>query len=100
MLNEQEVSKAESSFSGVSDIEKYFFRKPYRLVAYIETGVIKRISVVGVHISQLASAVGIPLKYKDKEFNRLPETFVNPENFDNIGAIISAGRKMFPEPER
>ncbi len=100
MLNQQVVPKAEPIFSSVFDVEKYFAKRPDRLVDYIETGVIKRVSVVGVHISQLANAVGIPLKYMDREFNRLPETFVSPENFDNIGAIINAGRQMFPSPKQ
>lgn len=98
MISNQVDQKPVAVFASISDIEKYFKKRPNRLIAYIDTGVAKRVSVLAVHISQLATMVGIPLKYNGKVYDNLPEIFISPEKFDNIGAIISAGNKMFPGP--
>ena len=87
-------------FASISDVEKYFKKCPDRLVAYVDTGVAKRVSVLAVHINQLATMVGISLKCNGKAYDNLPEIFISPEKFDNIGAIISTGHRMFPPPER
>jgi len=100
MFNSRVDQKPVAEFSDISDVHKYFAKQPDRLVAYIDTGVSKRVSVIGVHIAQLANKVGIPLKYRNTEYKDLPEIFISAENFDNIGTILRAGSSMFSRSQR
>lgn len=87
---------AETRFFTVGDVMKHFDKEPAKLVAYVENGISKRVTVLGVHIAQLAKMVGIPVKIQGRAYTRLPEQFFHTDHIDNIGDIINAGHRLFP----
>lgn len=89
-------SKAKQMFFSVEDVTRFFNENPDRLVDYIEMGILRRVSIVGIHIAQLANKVGVPLKFGSYSYETLPRTFIKPSSFDNIGPILSMARMMFP----
>lgn len=84
-------------YNSFYDVKAMFDKNPSKLVAYVEMGILKDVSLLGVHIYQLASRVGIVLESGSIQYNNLPEGFVDPRDFDNIGAIVAAGKIKFPD---
>lgn len=96
-----------AEFASVLDIFKYFEQHPTRLIDYIETALErgnqdprfpKGNAVPGFHIAQLARLVNMPLKAGDQTFSQLPECFVQPSRFENIGLILTMARALYPRP--
>lgn len=90
-------SKAVPVFFSVEDITRSFDRDPTRLVGYVGMGFSKSVSIVGVHIAQLANKVGVPLKSGGAAYSALPANFYKPENFENMGTILTLAYRMFPD---
>ena len=92
----KEEPKAKREFDDIADVTRYFEKNPNRLVDYVEMGIARRTSVLAVHIAQLAYKVGIPPVSGKTMFTALPETYIKPERFTNIGDILTEAYKRFP----
>lgn len=69
---------------------------PGQLVRYVGYGYKNPgIAVIGLHISQLASLVGITPIVNEKPQLVLPFSFIQPRSVDNIHHILSAAQRQF-----
>ena len=86
--------KAKRMFFSVEDVSQYFDKNLDRLADYVETGARKRIPIVSTHLVQLSGKVGIPLLHDGRSYSTLPEIFVDPNGFKNIGLVLRAAREI------
>ena len=91
-------SMAQPEFFSSLDVFRHFETSPWKLIDYVEMGLSRQNSIPGFHIAQLARRVGVRLKAGVDSFDQLPECFVKPSRFDNIGLILTMARAMFPRP--
>lgn len=97
-VNIAAIQERAADFSAVEGNIAYFDREPSRLVAYVETGLVRSYAVLAVHISALAFKVGQKLQVGKQAFKfGSNDGYIKPERFDNIGLILSLGRQMFPD---
>lgn len=90
-------SRAEPKYFSIEDITKYFDDNPRALVDYVKMGLLKEVSILGVHLTQLAGIVGIPLLFGGKTYERLPDwSWVEPKRFGNIYHVLNAADTVFP----
>ena|SRR3989344_6511050 len=88
---------AKPEFFSVEDVTKHFDRHPDKLVAYVETGLVKDVLVLGIHIAQLAKQVGIPLVARGNKYMTLPEMPMKPNSFENINLILQVAYRRRSE---
>ena len=98
MQQSSKEPRAKPVFFSVEDVARFFDENPHKLVAYVEMGLSRQVSVLGVHIAQLANKVRQTLVSGTKTYTGLPRVFIIPSNFDNIRVILNTARTMFPAP--
>ena len=86
--------KAAREFDDGKGIEDWFYRNPEKLVSYVMSAMKDGRSVPGVHLSQLATEVRIPLEYEGEKALVPPTVWVSPNTFSNIKNIILVGQTM------
>lgn len=90
-------SKAEPKFFSIGDIATHFDDNPTLLVDYIKMGLRKDVSVLGVHLAQLAGMIGAHLLFEGNTYGEFPDgAWVEPKRFKNISAVLLKAETVFP----
>lgn len=94
---EKKDAKAEPKFFSIGDIVNEFNDNPTLLVDYIKMGLRKDVSVLGVHLAQLAGMIGVPLLFDGNTYGEFPDgSWVEPKRFKNISAVLLKAETVFP----
>lgn len=90
-------TKAIPKHFSIEDVINEFNDNPKALVDYVKTGLLKDVSILGVHLTQLAGMVGTPLLFEGKTYEKLPDgSWVEPKRFGNIYHVLNAVDTVFP----
>lgn len=97
-------TKAVPKYFSIEDIVKYFDKNPDRLVEYVKSGLPRKgnsgTSIMGIHLAQLARMIGAPLLFDGQTYDALPRwSWVEPNKFKNINAVLSKAETFFPSPQ-
>jgi hypothetical protein len=84
----------------VDEILKHFHKNPENLVSYVENGVERRRKILGVHLFQLSTRLGVELSERSEEALKQGLMFVDPSAFPETRLLLLKGRLSFPKPEK
>lgn len=94
----KKVIEEEAARIAVGGVMDFFRQNPHRPVAYIQTGLERRVLVLGTHLGQLVQLAGIGLECEGRTVCHFPPTFIDPKAYSNIGAVLRVVRTKYPPP--
>ena len=95
------VTQGFMCFKSTSELMAFFDSNPEKLISYVKKAVKRNISILGLHIMQLAKIVGVQeLSVEGSDGSQIitflnDRQFINPKRFAETDRIISTACRRF-----